>query len=55
MVVFLKTPNALLKNLFHYDVDLLGVSCDFVPWSGCPLRFGELVVDSRCDITLLDP
>jgi hypothetical protein len=34
---------------------LLVVSCDYVPWSGCPLRFGELVVDARCDIPLLEP
>jgi hypothetical protein len=55
MVVVLKIPNPLLKNFFHYDVDLLVVSCNFVPWSGCPLRFGELVVDSRCDLPLLEP
>jgi hypothetical protein len=55
MVVVLKTPNPLLQNFFHYDVDLLVVSCDSVPWSGCPLRFGELVVDSRCDLPLLEP
>jgi hypothetical protein len=55
MVVVLKTLNPLLQNIFHYDVDLLIVSCDYVPWSGFPLRFGELVVDSRCDIPLLEP
>jgi hypothetical protein len=55
MVVVLKTPNPLLQNFFHYDVDLLVVSCDFVPWSGCPLRFGELVVDARYDHPLLEP
>jgi hypothetical protein len=55
MVVVLKTPNPLLQNFFHYDVDLLVVSYDFVPWSGCPLRFRELVVDSRCDLPLLEP
>jgi hypothetical protein len=55
MVVVLKTPNPLLQNFFHYDVDLLVVSCDFVPWLGCPLRFGELVVDARCDLPLLEP
>jgi hypothetical protein len=36
MVVVLKTPNPLLQNFFHYDVDLLVVSCDSVPWLGCP-------------------
>jgi hypothetical protein len=45
MVVFLKIPNPLLQNFFHYDVDIIFVSCDYVPWSGCPLRVGELVVD----------
>jgi hypothetical protein len=55
MVVVLKTPNPLLQNFFHYDVDLLIVSCDSVPWLSCPLRFGELVVDSRCDLPLLEP
>jgi hypothetical protein len=46
MVVVLQTPNPLLQNFFNYDVDLLVVSYDFVPWSSCPLRFGELVVDA---------
>jgi hypothetical protein len=55
MVVVLKTPNPLLQNLFHYDVDLLVVSCDSMPWSGCPLRFGELVVDARCELLVLEP
>jgi hypothetical protein len=55
MVVVLKTPNTLLQNFFHYNVDLLVVSCDSVPWSGCPLRFEELVVDARCDLPLLEP
>jgi hypothetical protein len=55
MVVFLQIPNPLLQKLFHYDVDLLVVSCNSIPWSGCPLRVGELVVDARCDIPLLEP
>jgi hypothetical protein len=55
MDVVLKIPNDLLQNFFHYDVDLLVVSCDYVPWSDCPLRVGELVVDSRCDLPLLEP
>jgi hypothetical protein len=55
MVAVLKTPNPLLQNFFHYDVDLLVVSCDFLPWSGFPLRFGEIFVDARCDIPLLEP
>jgi hypothetical protein len=55
MVVVLKTPNPILQNFFHYDVDLLVVSCDSMLWSGCPLILGELVVDSRCDFPLLEP
>ena len=50
MVVVLKTRNPLLQNFFHYDVNMLVVSCDCVPWSGFPLRFGELVVDAQCDL-----
>jgi hypothetical protein len=55
MVVVLKIPNPLLQNFFHYDVDMPIVSCDYVPWSGCPLRVGELVVDARCDLPPLEP
>ena len=55
MFVVLKIPNPLLQNFFHYDVDLLIVSCDYVPWSSCPLIFEELLVDARCDIPLLEP
>jgi hypothetical protein len=55
MVVVLKIPNPLLQNFFHYNVDLLVISYDSVPWSGCPLRFGELIVDSLYDIPLLEP
>jgi hypothetical protein len=55
MVVVLKIPNPLLQNLFHYDVDMLVVSYDYVPWLGCPLRVGELVVDARFDLPLLEP
>jgi hypothetical protein len=55
MVVVLKTPNPLLQNFFHYDVDLLVVSCNYVPWSRCPLIFGEHVVEARCDLPLLEP
>jgi hypothetical protein len=46
MVVFLKMLNPLLQNFYHYDVDLLILSCDSVPWLGFPLRVGELVVDA---------
>ena len=55
MVVVLKIPNPLLQNLFHYDVDMLVVSYDYVPWLGCPLRVGELFVDARCELPLLEP
>ena len=54
MVVVLKTRSPLLQNFFHCDVDLLVVSCDSVSWSGCPLIFGELVVDARCDLPLFE-
>jgi hypothetical protein len=55
MVVVLKIPNPLLQNFIHYDDDLLVVSCDFVSWSSFPLRVGELIVDARCDLSLLEP
>jgi hypothetical protein len=55
MVVLLKIPNPLVQNLFHYDYDLVIVSCDSVPWLDCPLRVGELVVDACCDLPLLEP
>jgi len=55
MVAVLKIPNPLLQNFFHYDVNVLVVSCDSVPFSDCPLRFGELVIDARCDLPLLEP
>jgi hypothetical protein len=55
MVVVLKTLNPLLQNFFHYDVDMLVVSCDSMPWLCCPLRFGELVVDAQCVLSLLEP
>jgi hypothetical protein len=54
MVLVLKIPNPLLENFFHYDVDLIVVSCDYVPWSSCPLRVGELFTDSQCDLPLLE-
>jgi hypothetical protein len=55
MVVVLKTLNPLLKNFFHYDVDLLVVSYDSMQWLGCPLIFREPVVDASCDLPLLEP
>jgi hypothetical protein len=55
MVVFLKIPNPLLQNFFNYNVDMLVVSCNFVPWSIFPLGVGELVADVGCDLPLLEP
>ena len=54
MDVVLKIHNPLFQNFFHYDDDILVVSCDYVSWSGCSLRVGELVVDARCDLPLLE-
>ena len=55
MVVAIKIPSLLHENFSHCDVDLHVVSFDFVPNSGYPLRVGELIVDARCDIPLLEP
>ena len=55
MVVVVKIPNFLHQNFSRYDVDLPIVSFDFVPNSGYPLRVGELLADSRCDLPLLEP
>ena len=55
MVVVLKAPNPILQNFFHYDVDLIVVSCNFVPWSSCRLRVEKTIVDARCDLPLLEP
>ena len=55
MVIAVKIPSLLHQNFSRYDVDLPIVSFDFVPNSGCPLRVGELLVDARCDLPLLEP
>ena len=55
MVVAVKIPNLLHQNFSCYDADLPVVSFDFVPNLCYPLRVGELVVDARCDIPLLEP
>ena len=55
MVVAIKIPSLPHQNFFHYDVDLPIVSFDFVPNLDYPLRVGELVVDARCDLPLLEP
>ena len=55
MVVAVKIPSLLHQNFSGCDVDLPVVSFDFAPKLGYPLRVGELVVDARCDLTLLEP
>ena len=55
MVVTVKIPSLIHQNFSHCDVDRPVVSFDFVPNSGCPLRVGELLVDARCDLPLLEP
>ena len=55
MVVVIKIPSILHQNLSHCDVGLPIVSFDFVPNIGYPLRVGEVVVDARCDLPLLEP
>ena len=55
MVVAVKIPSLLHQNLSHCNVDLLVVSFDFMQNLGYPLRVGELVVDARCDLPLLEP
>ena len=55
MVVAIKIPSLPHQNFSHCDVDLLVISFDFVPNLGYPLRVGELLVDSRCDLPLLEP
>ena len=55
MVVAVKIPSLLYQNFSRCDVDLPVVSFDFVPNSGYHLRVGELLVDARCDLPLLEP
>ena len=55
MVVAIGTSSHLHQNIFHCDVDLPIVSFYYVPTPGYPLRVGELVVDVRCDVPLLEP
>ena len=54
MVVAVKIPSLLHQNFSRCDVDLPVVSFDFVPNLGYPLRVGELLVDARCDLPLLE-
>ena len=55
MVLDVKIRSLLHKNVSRRNVDLLIVSFDFVPNLGHPLRVGELVVDARYDLPLLEP
>ena len=55
MVVAVEIPNLLYQKFSRCDVDMPVVSFNFVPNSGYPLRVGELLVDARCDIPLLEP
>ena len=55
MVVAVKIPSCLHKKFSRYDVDPPIVSFNFMSNLGYPLRVGELVVDARCDLPLLEP
>ena len=55
MVVDVKIPNQLHQKFFRCDIYLPVISFDSAPKLGYPLRVGELVVDARCDIPLLEP
>ena len=55
MVIIVKIPSILNQNFFLCDVDLPIVSFDYAPKLGDLLIVGEPVVDSRCDLLLLEP
>ena len=55
MVVAVKLPSIMHQKFSSCDVDLVVVSFNSVPNLGCTLRVGELLIDSRCDIPLLEP
>ena len=55
MVAAIKILSLLHQNFSRCDVDLPVASFDFVPNLGYPLRVGEIVVDARCDLPLLEP
>ena len=55
MVVAVKIPSLPHQNFSRCDVDLPVVSFNFVPNLGYPLRVGEILVDARCDLPLLEP
>jgi len=54
MVVAIKIPNHPHQNFFHCNTDFPVVSFDFASKLGYPLIVGELFVDARCDIPLLN-
>ena len=55
MVVAVKILSLLHQKFSCCDVNLRVVSFEFVPNLGYPLRVGELLVDARCDLPLLEP
>ena len=54
MVVAIKIASLLHQKFSRCDVDLLVISFNFVPNLGYPLRVGEIFVDARCDLPLLE-
>ena len=55
MVVAVGIPNHLHQNFFRCNVGLLVVSFYSVLTRGYPLRVGGIVIDTRCDVPLLEP
>jgi len=55
MVAAIEIPSHVYQNFFCCGVDLHVVSFYFVPKLGYPLRVGELFVDARCGLPLLEP
>jgi len=55
MVVAIKIPIRLHQNFFRCDGDLPVVSFDFALERSYPLKVGELIIDARCDLPLLEP
>ena len=55
MAVAIEIPSLPHQNLSHCNVDMAIVSFDFVPNLDYPLRVGEILVDARCDLLLLEP
>ena len=55
MVVAVKIPNQLHKKICHCDVDLPVVSFNSALKCSYALKAGELLVNARCDFSLLEP